>query len=47
LVKWFNTWEGTRGRAFYEGALGIDVDLAAGRIYVADIPRGLLVLAID
>ncbi len=43
----FNTWTGFPGTGFFEGAVGIDVDLVARRIYVADIPRGLLVLSID
>jgi hypothetical protein len=47
LDRWFNTWLGGPGNSFFEGATGIDVDLEAGRIYVADIPRGLLVLSID
>jgi hypothetical protein len=50
LVAWFNTWPGyapTTGANFFEGAVGLDVDLAAGRIYVADTHRGLLLLAIE
>jgi hypothetical protein len=48
VERWFNTWsedQGTQG--FYEGAVGIDVDLVGGIIYVADLNRGLLVLHID
>jgi hypothetical protein len=48
LVAWFNTWPGYDrgyGRSFYEGAVGIDVDLARRRIYVADSNRDLLILA--
>lgn len=44
LVAWFNTWQGGPGKSFFEGAIGIDVDAATGRIYVADEPRGLLIL---
>jgi len=46
----FNTWPGydpSYGYSFYEGAIGIDVDLDAGLIYVADSHRGLLVLRIE
>jgi hypothetical protein len=42
-LKYFNTWDGRNGASFYEGATGIDVDLAAGLIYVADTERGLLI----
>lgn len=50
LVAWFNTWPGytpATGTNFFEGAVGLDVDLDAGRIYVADTHRGLLILEID
>ena len=46
-TAWFNTWPGydkAYGASFFEGAVGIDLDLAAGRIYVADSHRGLLIL---
>lgn len=46
-VAWWNTWPGhdpRYGYSFFEGAVGLDVDLAARRIYVADSHRGLLVL---
>ena len=43
LTGWYNTWRGP-GDSFFEGAIGIDVDLDAGLIYVADHPRGLLIL---
>ncbi|MCE9580032.1 MAG: hypothetical protein K8W52_43350 [Deltaproteobacteria bacterium] len=49
-LAWFNTWsadEPGTGVSFYEGAVGLDVDLVARRIYVADTHRGLLVLAMD
>jgi hypothetical protein len=35
------------GHSFYEGAIGLDVDLARSRIYVADTHRGLLILQLD
>ncbi|RMH40813.1 MAG: hypothetical protein D6689_12655 [Deltaproteobacteria bacterium] len=44
-IAHFNTWDPeTAPGAMLEGAVGIDVDLDAGLIYVADTPRGLLVL---
>lgn len=46
-TAWFNTWPGydrRYGRSFFEAAIGIDIDLARDRIYVADTHRGLLVL---
>ena len=30
---------------FFEGAVGIDVDVARKLVFVADSPRGLLILA--
>ncbi|MEZ4367061.1 MAG: hypothetical protein R2939_12370 [Kofleriaceae bacterium] len=48
-VAWFNTWPGydrAYGENFFEGAIGLDVDLDLGRIYVADSHRGLLILAL-
>jgi hypothetical protein len=39
----FNTWDGP-GDSFFEGAVGLDVDLAAQLVYVADAERGLLVV---
>jgi hypothetical protein len=47
-VAWFNTWPGYDrgyGRSFYEGAVGLDVDPARRRVYVADSNRGLLILS--
>ncbi len=35
------------GYSFFEGAVGIDLDTATNRIYVADSHRGLLVLHLD
>lgn len=49
-VAWFNTWPGydTRyGDGFFEGAVGIDLDLDVGLIYVADSHRGLMILHLD
>lgn len=43
LAAYYNSWGGP-GLSFYEGAIGLDVDLGAGLIYVADVQRGLLVL---
>jgi hypothetical protein len=46
-TAWFNTWRGydrAYGTSFFEGAVGIDLDPGAGRIYVADSHRGLLIL---
>jgi hypothetical protein len=49
-IAHFHSWSGARpgdGLQFYEGAIGIDLDTATGTIYVADIARGLFVLALD
>jgi hypothetical protein len=49
-IAWFDTWPGydpRYGTSFFEGAVGIDVDLAAGLVYVADSHRGLIVLHLD
>ncbi len=47
LAGYFNTWDPqadyTSG-AFFEGAVGLDVDLTRKLIFVADSPRGLLIL---
>lgn len=45
-VAHYNTWDPGRhpGESFYEGAIGLQVDPAARRIYVADTARGLLIL---
>lgn len=40
-VAYFNTWQGTGGKSFYEGGLGVDV--VGGLVYLADSERGLLV----
>lgn len=46
----YNTWDPqadyTTG-AFFEGAVGLDVDLARKLVFVADSPRGLLILRDD
>ena len=44
LTAYFNSWDGRDGVSFFEGAIGLDVDLGAGLIYVADTARGLIVL---
>lgn len=44
VEAWFNTWNGGPGNNFFEGAIGLDVDLATGVIYLADTDRGLLIL---
>jgi hypothetical protein len=49
-IAWFDTWPGYSldyGTSFFEGAVGIDVDLAAKLVYVADTQRGLIVLHLD
>ncbi len=47
-LGYFNTWDPqspTVTSAFYEGAVGLDVDVARKLVFVADSPRGLLILA--
>jgi len=49
-IAHFDTWPGydrAYGYSFYEGAIGLDVDLSRALVYVADSHRGLLVLRID
>jgi len=49
-VAWFDTWPGYSpdyGTSFFEGAVGLDVDLANQLVYVADTRRGLIVLHLD
>ena len=46
-VGYYNTWDPQGDRAtgaFFEGAVGLDVDLARKLVFVADSPRGLLIL---
>jgi hypothetical protein len=44
-LAYFNTWsEDTAIAAYFSGAMGIDLDPASRRIYVADTIRGLLIL---
>jgi hypothetical protein len=50
-TAWYNTWKGYGeaatlgyGYSFFDGAIGVDVDQARGRIYVADSARGLIIL---
>ncbi|MBA3502500.1 MAG: hypothetical protein M4D80_34030 [Myxococcota bacterium] len=50
LVGYYNTWDpqaSYTSSAFFEGAVGLDVDLARKLIFVADSPRGLLILRDD
>lgn len=47
LVGYYNTWDpqaAYTSSAFFEGAVGLDVDTARRLIFVADSPRGLLIL---
>jgi len=45
LVAYYNTWdEETGSPGSFAGAVGLDVDVDAGLIYVADMDRGLLIL---
>ena len=49
-VGYYNTWDPQADyttSAFFEGAVGLDVDLARKLIFVADSPRGLLILRDD
>jgi hypothetical protein len=46
-VGYFNTWDPDgeySSSGFFEGAVGIDVDLTRKLIFIADIPRGLIIL---
>lgn len=45
LVAYYHTFDlQTGGVGSFHGAIGLDVDIEAGLIYVADIDRGLLIL---
>ncbi|MEO8700029.1 MAG: hypothetical protein ABI867_08290 [Kofleriaceae bacterium] len=47
LVGYHNTWDAQAdytSNQFFEGAVGLDVDLARKLVFVADSPRGLLIL---
>jgi len=47
-IGYFNTWvEGSAPGAYFAGAVGIDVDVARKRIYIADLTRGLMILQGD
>jgi len=49
-LGYYNTWDpqgDTATSALYEGAVGLDVDLARKLVFVADSPRGLLILRDD
>jgi hypothetical protein len=46
-LGYYNTWDPQAdytSSGFFEGAVGIDVDLARQMVFVADSPRGLLIL---
>jgi hypothetical protein len=48
LVGYFNTWDPDDpgvSPSFFAGAIGLDLDLARKLVFVADIDRGLLILA--
>ena len=50
LAGYFNTWDPQgpySSSAFFESAVGIDVDVARKLIFVADSPRGLIILRDD
>jgi hypothetical protein len=50
LVGYYNTWDPQAdytSSGFFEGSVGLDVDLSRKLIYVADSPRGLLILHDD
>lgn len=50
LLGYYNTWDpqaAYTSSAFFEGAVGLDVDMARKLIFVADSPRGLLILRDD
>ena len=47
-LGYYNTWDPQADYTssdFFEGAVGFDVDLARQLVFVADSPRGLLILA--
>jgi len=47
VIGYYNTWDpqaSYTSSAFFEGAVGIDVDLSRKLVFVADSPRGLLIL---
>jgi hypothetical protein len=45
LVAYYHTWDPETGSSDpFAGAIGIDVDVEAGLIYVADMERGLMIL---
>lgn len=49
-IGYYNTWDPDAERssgAFFEGAIGIDVDLVRKLVFVADLPRGLIILRDD
>ncbi|MBX3155089.1 MAG: hypothetical protein KF773_03745 [Deltaproteobacteria bacterium] len=49
-VGYYNTWDPQAAyttNQFFEGAVGLDVDLARKLVFVADSPRGLIILRDD
>lgn len=49
-LGYYNTWDPQAdytSSAFFEGAVGLDVDLTRRLVFVADSPRGLLILRDD
>jgi hypothetical protein len=47
LIGYFNTWDADgpdSDNDFFAAAIGIDVDLSKRLIFVADSPRGLIIL---
>ncbi|MGE3545727.1 MAG: hypothetical protein AB7L28_17450, partial [Kofleriaceae bacterium] len=47
LIGYYNSWDPQSDAVsndFFEGAVGIDVDFARDLIFVADAPRGLIIL---
>ena len=47
-TAWFNTWKGydrAYGYSFFEGAIGVDLDVARQRVYIADSHRDLVILS--
>jgi hypothetical protein len=46
MIGYANTWDPATalGESFYDGALGVDVDVARGLVFVADAVRGLVIV---
>ncbi len=50
LIGYYNTWDPQAdytSSGFFEGAVGLDVDQSRKLVFVADSPRGLLILHDD